>query len=103
MLVTEGLATLLRRPGAVSIVSSKLIDLNPDDLWRWLSLCTGEAVKHLLANMDAEWLPADTNLSEHTLLKLQKQADINRRLAKTPVRGDLLLQDWLIRWAEQNV
>lgn len=103
VLVTEGLATLLRRPGSVSMVNSRLADLNPDDLWRWLSLCTGEAVKRLMANIDAEWLPTDMNLSEHTLIKLQKQADINRRLARTPVRGDLLLQDWLIRWAEQNV
>ena len=101
--VTEGLATLLKRPGSVSLVSSKLSDFNPDDLWRWLSLCTGEAVKCLMTDRGSDWLPADSNLSEHTLLKLQKQADFNRRLAKTPVRGDLLLQDWLIRWAEQTV
>lgn len=101
--VTEGLATLLKRPGSVSLVCSKLSDFNPDDLWRWLSLCAGEAVKCLMTDRGSDWLPAEGNLSEHTLLKLQKQADTNRRLAKTPVRGDLLLQDWLIRWAEQNV
>jgi DNA polymerase-3 subunit delta' len=101
--VTEGLATLLKRPGSVSLVTSKLGEFNPDDLWRWLSLCTGEAVKCRMSGRASDWLPADVNLSEHTLLSLQKQADINRRLAKTPVRGDLLLQDWLIRWAEQNV
>jgi len=101
--VTEGLATLLKRPGSVSLVTSMLADFNPDDLWRWLSLCTSEAVRCLMTGRDSDWLPTDTDLSEHTLLKLQKQADINRRLAKTPVRGDLLLQDWLIRWAEQNV
>jgi len=34
---------------------------------------------------------------------LQRQADINRQLSATPVRGDLLLQAWLIRWAEQVI
>jgi len=101
--VTEGLATLLRRPGSVSLVSSRLAELNPDDLWRWLSMCTAEAAKCLMTDLGSNWLPNDINLKEKPLLELQKQADINRRLSSTPVRGDLLLQDWLIRWAEQII
>ena len=37
------------------------------------------------------------------LLELQRLADINRRLARSPVRGNLLLQDWLIQWARLGV
>ena len=101
--VTGGLVTLLSRPGAVSMVSSTLADINPDDVWRWLSLCTGEAVKSMMTGMASCFLPVGTNLPLKSLLSLQKQADINRRLSTTPVRGDLLLQDWLIRWAEQSI
>ncbi len=101
--VREGLATLLERPAAVSMVSSSLNELNPPDLWRWLSLCTGDVIKSLMAGIPAGWLADSSKLHSKTLLKLQKQADINRQLSATPVRGDLLLQDWLIRWAEQIV
>jgi len=101
--VRESLATLLGRPGSVSLVSSRLIELNPLDLWRWLSMCTGDVVKSIMAGLPLNWLPETLELNGRTLLQLQKQADINRQLSATPVRGDLLLQDWLIRWAEQIV
>jgi DNA polymerase-3 subunit delta' len=101
--VREGLATLLDRPAAVSLVSSDLNGLNKVDLWRWISLCTGEVIKSRMAGISANWLPDTSKLTNKTLLQLQKQADINRQLSATPVRGDLLLQDWLIRWAEQIV
>ena len=101
--VREGLATLLLRPGAVSPVCAGLAELNPDDLWRWLSLSVGEAVRSVMAGLATSWLPEGTKLQQKSLLELQKQADINRRISKSPIRKDLLLQDWLIRWAEQNV
>jgi len=101
--VQEGLATLLARPGSVSSISTGLAELNPDDLWRWLSMCTGEAVKSVMAGVAANWVPAGTSLQAKSLLELQQQADFNRRLSATPVRGDLLLLDWLIRWAEQTI
>jgi len=101
--VTQGLAMLLGRPGSVSLVSSKLNELNPADLWRWLSLCTGEVIRTIMVGLPSEWLPANIKLRDKTLLQLQRQADINRQLSTTPVRGDLLLQDWLIRWAEQVI
>ena len=101
--VRAGLARLLDRPGSVSLVSNELGDLDPVDLWRWLSICVGEVIKSIMTQQGVEWLPATPKLSGKPLLKLQRRADINRQLAATPVRGDLLLQDWLIRWAEQAI
>jgi DNA polymerase-3 subunit delta' len=101
--VREGLTTLLQRPAAVSMVSSGLSDLNPVDLWRWLSLCTGDVIKSMMCGNSPAWLADTSKLHNRTLLDLQRQADINRQLSSTPVRGDLLLQDWLIRWAQQIV
>jgi len=97
------LDTLLGRPGAVSLISSQLNVLNPADLWRWLSMCTGDVIKSIMAGLPLNWLPANVKLHDKALLQLQRQADINRQLSTTSVRGDLLLQDWLIRWAEQIV
>ena len=101
--VREGLVTLLGRPAAVSMVSHQLNELNPVDLWRWLSMCTGDVIKSMMTGLPLRWLPPGMQLGDKTLLQLQQKADINRRLSATPVRGDLLLQDWLIRWAEQII
>ncbi len=100
--VQEALATLLTRPAAVSQVSTGLAKLGPDDLWRWLSMCVTELVKSVMGGKGTNWLPADSRLQVTSLLALQQQADLNRRLSASPIRGDLLLQDWLIRWAEQS-
>ena len=101
--VRQGLATLLGRPGSVSLLSGQLNVLDQADLWRWLSMCTGDVVKSIMAGLPLNWLPANVKLHDKALLQLQRQADINRQLSATSVRGDLLLQDWLIRWAEQIV
>ncbi|MDH3901689.1 MAG: hypothetical protein OES90_00555, partial [Xanthomonadales bacterium] len=101
--VRAGLARLLERPGSVSVVSSELGALIPVDLWRWLSICVGEVIKSIMTQQALDWLPANPKLSGKPLLELQRRADINRQLAATPVRGDLLLHDWLIRWAEQAI
>lgn len=101
--VRSGLATLLERPGSVSMLNSQLLELEPTDLWRWLSICTGEVIKSSMAGQTSDWLPANVKLSHKPLFELQRKADINRQLATTPIRGDLLLQDWLIRWAEQVI
>jgi DNA polymerase-3 subunit delta' len=93
----------LKDSGAVSMVCSTLNELNPAELWRWLSMCTGDVIKSIMAGTPLNWLPEAVELNDRMLLQLQKQADINRQLSATPVRGDLLLQDWLIRWAEQIV
>ena len=101
--VQQGLATLLAHPASVSLISSDLDGLKPDDLWRWLSMCVAEVVKSAMTGNIAGWVPTGTQLQLKSLLELQKQADLNRRLSTTPVRGDLLLHDWLIRWAEQTI
>ena len=98
--VRAGLAKLLGSPASVSLVSSEMNNMNPVDLWRWLSNCTGEVIKSVMLGQSLGWMPKNMNLSDKSLLELQKKADINRQLSSTPVRADLLLQDWLIRWAE---
>ena len=85
----------------MSQVSTELNALNPVELWRWLSICTGEVIKLVLLGQPLSWLPANPRLRGAALLELQRQADKNRQLAATSVRGDLLLQVWLINWAEQ--
>lgn len=101
--VREALATLLARPASASVVGSQLGEIDPVNLWRWISMCTGEIIKSLMTGETLDWFPSNPALQEKTLLELQRQADINRRMSSTPVRGDLLLLDWLIRWAEQVV
>jgi len=99
--VKASLASLLGKPAAVSQVSHDLGALDPLDLWRWLSICTAEVIKSILVGQPLDWLPANPQLRADALLDLQRQADKNRQLAATQVRGDLLLQVWLINWAEQ--
>lgn len=101
--VRAGLASLLVRPGSVSQVSSQLNELNPMDLWFWLSICTGEVIKSSMLGQSLNWMPANPKLRNKPVLELQRMADLNRQLVSTQIRGDLLLQDWLIRWAEQVV
>lgn len=101
--VREALVILLGRPATVSMHGHPLNELNPVDLWRWLSICTGDVIKSMMTGVTSSWLPEGVQLDDKTLLQLQRQADINRRLSATQVRGDLLLQDWLIRWAEQVI
>lgn len=100
--VTGGLAAILAQPSIASIVSNDLAGLDDDDVWRWLSMCASEAVKSSMTGSAISWWPSDRKLNSNLLLALQKQADLNRRLSDTTVRSDLLLQDWLIRWAEQT-
>lgn len=100
--VTDGLAAILAQPSIASIVSNNLADLDDDDVWRWLSMCASEAVKSSMTGRAVSWWPSDRKLNSSLLLALQKQADLNRRLSDSTVRSDLLLQDWLIRWAEQT-
>jgi DNA polymerase-3 subunit delta' len=66
-----------------------LSELDPSLLWPWLSLRAAENVRAAAA----EQRPTKA------LVTLQRAADQNRRLLPTPVRKDLLLQDWLIQWA----
>ena len=66
--VRSGLATLLERPGSVSMFNSQLLELEPTDLWRWLSICTGEVIKSSMAGQTSDWLPANVKLSSQTVI-----------------------------------
>jgi DNA polymerase-3 subunit delta' len=101
--VRESLAGLLLRPGSVSVIAAELAKLDEANTWLWLSALTAAAVKAAMRGAAPDWIPANIQLDGKSLLQLQKQADINRQFAVTTVRSDLLLQAWLIRWAEQVI
>ena len=64
-------------------------ETEPDIVWRWLSeFCTRRARGMGPGNPQAV-----------SLLGLQQRADRFRALARTTVRGDLLLREWLIEWS----
>jgi DNA polymerase-3 subunit delta' len=66
-----------------------LADLDPELLWSWLSLRAASETRSRLG---------EASLAR-ALARLQLEADRNRGLLATPVRKDLLLQDWLIQWS----
>jgi DNA polymerase-3 subunit delta' len=66
-----------------------LAEVEPEHLWRWLSL---KAAQRMRAN-------ATAGRASRTLAEMQQSADRGRNLLQTPVRKDFLLQDWLIQWA----
>ena len=66
----------------------QLADVDPALLWTWLSLAAAAGLRESLA------APA----AARHYAALQLEADRSRRLLPTPVRKDLLLQDWLIQW-----
>jgi DNA polymerase-3 subunit delta' len=66
-----------------------MADTDPQLLWSWLSLRAARETRQHLAQPGRARCYAG----------LQQEADRNRRLLPTPVRKDLLLQDWLIQWS----
>jgi DNA polymerase-3 subunit delta' len=66
---------------------------DPQLLWSWLSLRAARETRHYL----------DRPGLARCFAGLQQEADRNRRLLPTPVRKDLLLQDWLIQWSRMEV
>jgi Flp pilus assembly protein TadB len=67
-------------------------ETDPQLLWTWLSL---RAARETREHLDQPGLA-------RSFAGLQREADRNRRLLPTPVRKDLLLQDWLIQWARTD-
>ena len=86
--VEEILDRVARQELASAEATSALAEIEPQYLWSWLSL---QAARHLKRR------PADRDRARQ-LSRLQSLADANRQLLATPVRKDLLLQDWLIQW-----
>ena len=88
-LVIDTLESVLEGRCAPASAMSALGDVEPGRLWTWLSLSAAERFQR--------------NLDNHTfaicLSQLQYTADRNRVLLSSPVRKDLLLQDWLIQWS----
>jgi len=88
-LVSDTLESMLEGRCAPARAMSALGDVEPGRLWTWLSLNAADRFRH--------------NMENHTvtssLSHLQNLADRNRALLSSPVRKDLLLQDWLIQWA----
>jgi DNA polymerase-3 subunit delta' len=96
----QQLSHLLGRPGMVSRASSELSDIESATLWAWLSNSSAELLRCLMKGEAVNWLPSGREISPKELAVLQQGADRNRQLEKTPVRQDLLLQDWLIKWSQ---
>jgi DNA polymerase-3 subunit delta' len=68
---------------------SALADYDAELLWSWLSLRAANETRARLGEVSLA----------RSLARLQLEADRNRRFLSTPVRKDLLLQDWLIQWS----
>lgn len=83
---------LLSGSNTPSQAMAALSEVDPDRLWSWISLRAAEEVRSAAKHGG----PA------MALSRLQEQADRNRGLARTPVRKDLLLLDWLIQWSRLN-
>jgi DNA polymerase-3 subunit delta' len=97
----EQLSVLLGRPGMVSRVASELSDIEDNALWSWLSNGSAELLRLVLSGQFPVWLQqTETTIDQRALADLQQSADRNRMLGTTPVRQDLLLQDWLIKWSQ---
>ena len=86
-------ALLQVKTGSVGQAMAQLEEIEPEQLWVWLSLCAAEQVRQNLGNRELA----------KSLSRLQSLADRNRFLLPSAVRKDFLLQDWLIQWSELNV
>jgi DNA polymerase-3 subunit delta' len=74
---------------AMAALADAQADVEPEQLWTWLSLCAADIIRKNVGG----------KASIKRLSQLQAAADRNRSLLSTPVRKDLLLQDWLIQWS----
>ena len=95
------LSGLLNNPGTVTRVASELADIEASALWYWLSSCSANALQAILTGETPDWLNNAHTLNPKSLVGLQQNADRNRMLSRTPVRQDLLLHQWLIKWSQQ--
>ncbi len=95
----HSLAGLLRNPGQASAVAAQLGEVEPETLWYWRSAAAAEAVRKMATGQPVDWLGELQHHRPRELGLLQQSADRNRRLARTAVRQDLLLEEWLIEWA----
>lgn len=97
--LVQGLDALLDKPGRVSKLAGQLAEVEPETLWTWLSHCSADAFRGASSGRFPPWLNPRSSLAPARLANLQRAADRNRMLSKTPVKQDLLLQEWLIEWS----
>jgi DNA polymerase-3 subunit delta' len=91
---------LISRDGqAVGAAYDQLFQLDPSELWRWLSVASAERVRSLHGIGTGEGGAAASRQVQQQFAGLYRAANHNRRLVSTPVRKDLLLRDWLIQWS----
>ena len=94
------LAGLLVKPAMASKVAGDLADVDANALWTWLSNGCADALRAVMVGRSPAWLDNAPDMDSKGLALLQLNADRNRMLATTPVRQDLLLQEWLIKWSQ---
>jgi len=87
--LTETLDSLRKGRREPAQALTDLAGVDPDLLWAWLSLRAAHETRLQLGHSPVA----------RDLARLQLEADRNRSLVATPVRQDLLLQDWLIQWS----
>ena len=90
--VTHTLDDLAKGRADAAAALGVLAEVEPEHLWRWLSLAAAERQRGV----------ATAGRASRPLAELQRSADQGRKLLETPVRKDFLLQDWLIQWARLN-
>lgn len=100
--LVRGLDAILDDPGAVRLLAEEVQDVGAETLWTWLSHCSAAAFRAASTGQRLAWLKSDRALQPRRLAALQSEADRNRMLAKTPVRQDLLLLEWLLEWTSQE-
>jgi len=94
------LSELVHSPQRAAILADQLSAIEPGTLWSWLSMSCADALRASLGGFCNSWLAGSGHLNSKGLSILQQNADRNRMLSRTPVRQDLLLMDWLIKWSQ---
>jgi DNA polymerase-3 subunit delta' len=100
------LARLEARESTVGEAAAALADLDPDDMWKWLSLSTAAKLRACMGPGHSpppalQQLPRGVagGSSPARFAALQNLADRNRAALFTSLHKDLLLRDWLIQWS----
>ncbi|NND44136.1 MAG: DNA polymerase III subunit delta', partial [Xanthomonadales bacterium] len=99
--LVKGLNAVLERPVLVPVLAERLKDVDPEVLWTWLSHCSADAFRGANGASPPRWLEHTRALDARLAGELQRHADRNRALARTSVRQDLLLLEWLLEWTSQ--
>jgi DNA polymerase-3 subunit delta' len=97
--IKDGLAALIQGRASASSMAAAVRSADPESTWLALSQCSAAAMRSAVRGSVPDWIPVEAVPDAKQLSDLQRQADRNRKLVETPVRQDLLLYDWLLKWA----